>query len=93
MSRVFRFLFGLLLVYSGGSALLENEGGLLMWLLLGLGIKLMAGSRQSREAQADEAATPARPERAARPRAARGRRRSSAMPRWPCAMPVTTPKP
>ena len=67
MSRVLRFLFGLLLVYSGGSALLEDEGGLLMWLLVGLGIKLMAGSRQRREAQADAVVAPARPERAARP--------------------------
>ena len=67
MSRAFRFLFGLLLVYAGGSALLEDEGGLLMWLLLGLGIKLMAGTRQRRESQDDAAVAPRRSERAARP--------------------------
>ncbi len=74
MSRVFRVLFGLLLVFGAGSALLEDGGGLLMWLLLGLGIKLMADSRQRPQSQDDAAAAPRRSERAARP--ARHRRQA-----------------
>lgn len=46
MSRVFRVVFGLMLLFSSGSALLAGEGGLFMWLLLALGVKLLADARQ-----------------------------------------------
>ncbi len=73
MSRVFRFIFGMLLLISSGSALLEGEGGLFMWLLLALGIKLLADARRGSFPQATATAR-FRAGQAARSARRRGRR-------------------
>ena len=78
MSRIARTFLGLFLLYTGGSALLDGDGRLLMWLLVVLGIVALSSSRRSDSDRSAAADSPARSQSAPAPRRRQSRSRPHA---------------